>query len=398
MKLLIYLDENALGPAGGPLGVGYYLHEETVARGLSDQIHFLKSDQNVKARESKQKKILYKFPRLTKIVRSLRHIREYNGMLYSPDVTKGKFDGYDAVHFHRTSDLYKQRKNLEHYKGKVLLTSHSPIPLRKELYDACATKFERRYFEKRMSLFEEMDEWSFRNADYIVFPCPEAEQPYENNWPAYLSIQKERKENYRYVPTGISERVATVPKKKIREQLGIKEENFMMVYVGRHNEVKGYGNLKKLGKKLLDENQDMRMVVAGREGPIMRLEHSSWIEIGFTKDPYSYISAGDVFVLPNTETYFDLVMIEVLSLGKIVVASRTGGNRFFERMGLQGVFLYDTLEEAEELIYQIRQLTPDRKKELEEGNRKFYEKYLSGKCFFDHYLQMLEGIGLSIEK
>lgn len=28
MKELIYLDENALSPAGGPLGVGYYINEE----------------------------------------------------------------------------------------------------------------------------------------------------------------------------------------------------------------------------------------------------------------------------------------------------------------------------------------------------------------------------------
>ena len=28
MKELIYLDENALSPAGGPLGDGYYIFEE----------------------------------------------------------------------------------------------------------------------------------------------------------------------------------------------------------------------------------------------------------------------------------------------------------------------------------------------------------------------------------
>ncbi len=394
MKLLIFLDENALGPAGGPLGVGYYLHEQTQNRGLGEQIQFLRSNLKTKEREGRQKKILYKFARLTKIVRSLRHIKEYHSMLYKPAYTQGKFDGYDAIHFHRTSDMYKQRRNLEGYKGKVLLTSHSPIPLAKELYDACATKFERRYFKKRMHLFERMDEWSFRHADYIVFPCPEAEEPYEKNWPVYRDIQKDKKEAYRYVPTGISERVASVSKTKIRENLGIRTSDFMMVYVGRHNEVKGYGNLKKLGKKLLDEHNDMKMVVAGNEGPIMRLEHPSWVEIGFTKDPYSYIAASDVFVLPNTETYFDLVMIEVLSLGKIVVASSTGGNRYYEKMGLKGVFLYDTLEEAEKLILQIKAFSPEKKRELEEENRKFYKEHLSGECFFDHYLEMLEQIGL----
>ena len=48
------------------------------------------------------------------------------------------------------------------------------------------------------------------------------------------------------------------------------------------------------------------------------MDRSSW-----TNDPHSLINASDMFILPNKETYFDLIMLEVLSMGKIVLATNT---------------------------------------------------------------------------
>lgn len=388
MKELIYLDEKALSPAGGPLGVGYYIYEE--AKKASDQeIYFLSSDAKAKENEAKQKKFLYKFPRITKIVRSIRHIREYRKMIYAPSNVPGRFDEYDIVHFHSTIDMYKQRKNLEGYKGKIILTSHSPIPLTQELYAACATKFERHFFEKKKAEFEKMDRWSFMNADYIIFPCPEAEEPYFNNWEEYKKIKEVKKNCYRYVLTGISPKEVKISKDETRSKYNIGAYDFVVVYVGRHNEVKGYGNLKKLGEKILNNTDNTKFLIAGREGPLTRLVNPNWIEIGFTKDPYSIISAGDIFILPNNETYFDLVFIEVLSLGKIVVASRTGGNRYYEKAGVKGVFLYNTLNEAEELINKIKNMSNEEKVALEKANKEFYEKNLTGKVFYNNYKKVV---------
>lgn len=391
MKELIYLDENALSPAGGPLGVGYYIHEET-SKDNDSSISFLKSDVAVKDREARQKRILYKFPHMTKIVRSLRHIKDYKTMLYSPKDNSDKLMGYDIVHFHSTKDMYSQRKSLEKFKGKTVLTSHSPIPLFQELYAACATNFERRFYEKRMKDFEEMDKWSFLNADYIIFPCPDAEEPYFNNWKAYSEIKKTRSDSYRYVLTGISERKSKVSKEDIRKKYEISSESFVVVYVGRHNEVKGYGNLKKIGEDLLGSNNDIQFLIAGKEAPLTRLHHDSWTEVGFTKDPYSLIAAGDVFILPNNETYFDLVFIEVLSLGKIIIASRTGGNRYYEKAGVKGVFLYDTLDEAEQLIEKIKKMPIEDRIDLERANKEFYKKNLTSRIFYENYKKTIDSL------
>ena len=173
MKVLIYLEEDRLAPVGGPLGVGFHIQREVTDRNL-DSIFFLPGDATKKELESKQKKWLYKHKWLTKIVRSYRHICEYQSMFNNLPDTSDYLNQFDVVHFHRTSDMYKQRNSLKKFKVKVLITSHSPVPLAQELMDASATSVETAYFKRNWSKFREMDAWAFQNADYILFPCKEA--------------------------------------------------------------------------------------------------------------------------------------------------------------------------------------------------------------------------------
>lgn len=285
-----------------------------------------------------------------------------------------------------------QRKDLENYKGRVLLTSHSPVPMAQELLDASATGFERRYVMKRAEKFEEMDHWAFERADTIIFPCPEAEEPYYNNWPSYSKIKEKKKDCYRYAAIGITKQIPITGREEIRKRFSIKENDFLISYVGRHNVVKGYDKLKKIGEIVLSMTEDICFVIAGKEGPLTRLIHKKWMEVGWTTEPQSYIHASDIFVLPNKETYFDVVMLEVLSLGKIVVASRTGGNKYFERIGAKGIFLYNTVEEASDLILKIKNMPETERQELEKENLKLYQSKFTSEAFYDRYVKMLDNL------
>ena len=391
MKVLIYLEEDKIAPVGGPLGVGYHMYQ-TIRDNSIDYIEFLPGNSKQKEREAKQKAWLYKSKLLTKIVRSVRHIIEYRNMFDNPVDNSNLFAKYDIVHFHRTSDMYKQRKSLAHFKGKVIITSHSPIPLAQELYAAAVTNIERRFMKKKWEKFEEMDAWSFLNADYIVFPCEDAEEPYYLNWKYYKTIHEKKKNNYRYIPTGISNISPSKDRTAIRKQYNIPQEQFLVVYAGRHNEVKGYDSLKSIGSCFLNQEENSSFLIAGTEGPLKRLEHERWIEAGWTREVHAIINAGDVFILPNKYTYFDLIMLEVLALGKIVIASRTGGNKYFEKAKVKGVFLYDTEDQAIELLHQIKNLSKEKKIELEKSNREYFEEHLTAEKYVNTYVEMIQTI------
>ena len=162
--------------------------------------------------------------------------------------------------------------------------------------------------------------------------------------------------------------------------------------MGRHNCVKGYDKLKRIGECILNQNSNMRIIVGGKEAPLTRYKHPQWIEVGWTNDAHSYIAASDIFMLPNFETYFDIVMLEVLSLGKIVVASRTGGNKYFERFEESGIFLYDTIEDAVNIINKISTMSLETRSALGKLNKNIYEQNFTDKVFVDSYLKYLDTI------
>ena len=125
---------------------------------------------------------------------------------------------------------------------------------------------------------------------------------------------------------------------------------------------------------------------------LLGLNHKRWVEVGWTNDPHSLIAASDVFVLPNKETYFDLVMLEVLSLGKVIVASNTGGNKYFNKLNATGVLLYDTKDEAIKLINDIKQLSSYEKAKMEKANKKIFEDYFTMEIFSKQYMNIINNL------
>ena len=172
----------------------------------------------------------------------------------------------------------------------------------------------------------------------------------------------------------------------------IPNNSFVVSFVGRHNEIKGYDNLKVIGKNIISTIANSYFLIAGNENPLHGLDNKRWIEAGWTNDPYSLINASDVFILPNKETYFDLVFLEVLSLGKTIVASKTGGNKYFERFKSSGIYLYSSIQECEEILQKLSHRTSEEIRRDEEANLKIYQKYFTSKVFLKNYLNLINSL------
>jgi len=389
-KVLVYQQRSKLKPTGGPSAIGYYYATEQEKRG-EHNFEYLKDFKTYSGLHESELSSLQKLPKwIGYLYNTIKQVVKFNILLsgkYKLDPID--FNQYDIVHFHDTQGLYLRRFDLKDFKGKVILQSHSPQPLGQEMLDVIPSivKFFIPFARKR---FEKMDKYSFERADIIIFPCPEAEEPYYNRWKDYRRIHELKKESYRYVLTGIPACYPKHTREEVRTSINIKDEDFMVCYVGRHNEIKGYDSLKRIGERFLSDNRDTWVVCAGKELPLKGLNHNHWIEIGWTTDAHSYISASDVFVLPNKETYFDIVMLEILSLGKIVVASRTGGNKYFERNGCEGVLLYEAEDEALKILESLKKMSIEDREALGRKNKEFYEKYHTVAAMYDQYVNTLQ--------
>lgn len=383
-KVLIYMQASELAPVGGQRGYTYNLKKELDRLDVNN-IDFI---YNKRKTINKYKNMIenMKKGKLRDILITLKSIIKYTKLIYGKrHNAMVNLNEYKVVHFHSTLDMYSARDSLRNYSGKVVLTSHSPTLLSKEIYTS-RSKFEKIFLKNMYKKLIEMDRYAFERADYIVFPCEEAEEPYFHNWDEFSNIKKVKKENFRYVLTGIEKPVVRIDKEDFRKKYKIPQDARVISFVGRHNEIKGYDILKKLGQELLDQHKDVYFIIAGNEKPIKGLKHDRWIEIGWTKDPYSVINASDVFILPNRETYFDLVLLEVMALGKPVIASNTGGNKYFKNE--DGIVLYSTFEDLKNDVIEFLNLDKSLKLQKGKANEILFNDRFNLRTFAESYINL----------
>lgn len=402
-RVLVYFHEKYMAPSGGPSGYLYNLKNylegsarvtngasASTAAGAADseadpEIVFL-NDKEFHSRFSfLAKKAVH---RVFSSDGSLSETGKRIESIFYNSEQDGRYalDGFDAVHFHSTADMFSQKKTLEDYKGKVILTSHTPkAPHREWIEDMESPEVvmrEKALFERTI----EFDEYAFSRADHIIFPCKEAEEPYFHTWEEYPKYRDEKK--IMYLPTGCPTCVPKKTRTEIRSGLGISDERFVISFVGRHNQVKGYDRLIKVFEKL----ENVTVVCCGKEGLIPAPKSENWIEIGWTEDPFSYVHASDLFILPNRETYFDLALLETLSFGKVSLLSRTGGNKLFSGMEDFGIYSFETEEEAVDIIRNVMHEDPSERKKKEERQVHLHQEKYSMKKFCEGYREILRKV------
>lgn len=390
MKELIFFDKKFLKPVGGPAGYLYNLQQELINENI-EYIEFLD------VKESKLKIVFKKLPKqCQKLYRDIKKYTNRNkilGEIFGNRERKTAVDisKYDIIHFHSSKSMYMVKDSLENYKGKIIFTSHSPKVSYKEIIEDDTSPKEYLKYKKQYDRLEIIDEYAFNRADYIIFPCEEAEEPYFNTWKNYKEVKEKNKEKYLYLPTGIIPIEQDDNSNEIRKKYNIPNNAFVISYVGRHNEVKGYDKLKEIGKKVLEESNNIYFLIAGKEEPIKGLRYDRWIEVGWTNKPYDIVNASNLFILPNKETYFDLVLLEVMSLGKPILLTDTGGNKYYKKFNDSGLFYYDYAN-VKEAVRKIQDISKLDTREIGNKNKNIFNKYFTNNIFTDKYLEILNEI------
>jgi glycosyltransferase involved in cell wall biosynthesis len=178
----------------------------------------------------------------------------------------------------------------------------------------------------------------------------------------------------------------------VLKQFDIASSALKICYIGRHNEIKGYDFLQKAALKLWNRGVNAYFIIGGKEGPYMGLKDNRWIELGWVKTAY-LLNEVDVFILPNQQTYFDLILLETLRQGTPIILSRTGGNKWFEQFELDGLFFfeYGNYDDLIAQIMKIQLLKEEHRLEmLSEHNRTFIKEKLNMGCYIEQYLNTLK--------
>lgn len=335
------------------------------------------------------------------ILRAWRVLSSWNKAVSPEELGRVNPDDYDFIHFHTSISLFQAIPLLRKYRGKILLTTHSPKPLSYEMADGLigTPAFIWRQVREQMLKYE-LEAWY--RADYLMFPVEEALEPYIVA-PAILRFVRDHKRKFVYCPTAILDR-EFLPQDPgyFAGRCGIDTDRLKIVYIGRHNEVKGYDQLKRLALEIFKVHPDIYFIIGGKEYPLKGPDHPQWIELGWTAQAEEIIRNGDLFILPNKETYFDLIALEVLRTGTPLLLSETGGNKYFQRLDpaeTQGMFFFGYSDRAGQvkLIEDVwEKLKNGKAEELRAANYWLFRNHFTMEIYLKRYLHLLDSLAGSV--
>ena len=381
-RVLMFMSESDLKPVGGPSGYLFNIYRFIEGNNKIDHIDFLPPNNYKLNFKIKFNKLLNNFI-FFKFLRLKSFLMKKSLFFYDIDLSS-----YDVIHFHDTISLFRARTMLDDFDGHVILTSHSPQPLHIEYVKNNCSEFTSNQTKILSNILELADKFSFLRADYLMFPCEDAKDPY-NEWPFFNKIINIQKDKFLYCPTGAEDVVVKSNRSEIRSKYGVGDKDFLISYVGRHNSVKGYDILKSIGVKILKQHPNAFFIIAGKEEPIKGLDHKRWIEIGFTNDPHSLINAADLFILPNKQTFFDLILLEVFSVGTNLMATYTGGNKFFKRFENINMQYFDGVDDA---VNKINSLILEGLEFDKNINRNIFKSNFKTSNFISSYTELINSL------
>ena len=395
MKTLIWTKYIELKNCGGPSGYLYNIKEYLNAHSVPE-ICFYPVEYKEPTKYIPKGGILLSMRNFAKdclaLYRFAKKIRAcYNTKEELTEDDRDLIDKFDFVHVHNIPDFLRSFVNFHNGHTKIVLTTHYPEPMADEIAEEFGCEWVWRLFPSLRNHYIRIETSVFKKADYIMFPVPEAKEPYVNKSFLYKETFESVKDKFFYVPTCLSSTNKKVDNNHVLDKYLIPNETLKVCYVGRHTEVKGYDLIQKIAQCLWDSKKDVYFIIGGKQIPLHGLKDSRWIELGWV-DTQSLLNEVDVFLLPNKDTYFDLILLEVLRQGTPVILSRTGGNKWFEERNKNGMFFFDK-DDINEAVCCLTDLLEAKKNgkldEMKGINEGFYKKTFDMKNYIQSYINSL---------
>ena len=166
---------------------------------------------------------------------------------------------------------------------------------------------------------------------------------------------------------------------------GVRGDGRTIVFVGRFDPRNGLGTMIEAHRLLHEEGRDVKLVVVG-DGPL-RPKYERQITDGqrphvqfagrLNRSRPNHLVAGDLFCTPCNRASFGMVLLEAMSCGVPVVASRISGFQLVMQDGVQGLLVHPA-DDAARFASALGHLLDDpeeRRRMGEAGRRTALEHY-----------------------
>lgn len=294
-----------------------------------------------------------------------------------------------VFHDYRLASTYL-RMQAKHPAQKVLIMPHSPTDLASELVENWRGYFgSSRVWSIIRRILMRIELRALLSSDGLVVPCRNALEHYFQDMP-------ERRALFQLpiyeIKTGVPERTARRSRDEVLAQWGIPSESKVVGFFGRRHPHKGYDLFCRAAEVAYEKGYKSLIFVAAGRGPLPTPNHlPNFRDLGYlTAELADAVAAVDLVVVPNRVSYFDLFILEAMSLGKAILTSRVGGNLCLDS---PGIFFLEELN-PESFVSAIVELLSDHTNLEEAGrvNRRIYEEHYSLISFGKRHLEFAQSI------
>lgn len=191
------------------------------------------------------------------------------------------------------------------------------------------------------------------------------------------------------VPTGVPALKTTKDREWVLRDLAISPDKAVVGFFGRHHFDKGYDHFCDCAARAMTNGSNQLFFLTGGSGPIRSPELPNFKNLGYvTSQLANVMGAVDLVVSPSRVSYFEMSILEAMSLGKPIIASKIGGSR---RLNSPGVFLMEDVS-GHLLLDQITQLTSDMSalRRVGEKNLVVYQREYDLASFARRHVELAE--------
>ena len=232
-------------------------------------------------------------------------------------------DRYAVIFFHDIFSLFFCA-DLIKKNQVVILQSHCPeLPSDeiKSLFSNSAPEYD---------LAIKAQVFSFERADHIVFPNKFALEPYK----PLLNIGSRQ----HFIASGCSDIAMNSP-----SEIPLDPDCINLLFIGRRNCIKGYDIVMSAFRDAHRRRNELRLFLAGGGAK----EHGEGVvDLGLISNPSQWIKSCDYVINFNRSSYFDLSLMETLSIGTPLIIACTGGHKEFESMHTPGIIKIDACDQG----------------------------------------------------
>lgn len=278
---------------------------------------------------------------------------------------KYKCSNYSDILFHDAFSLAACIDLLPHHQN-IWLQSHSPEKPSEEFRHIHTSQLEEIHW------IEKMERVAFKRANILLFPNEGSTRPYKDLIGDSKCIE--------YIASGCQKmpKVNPVP---------LAENLYYFFYIGRQNHIKGFDIVIDAFRHASKQRDDLHLFIAGNGS---RFDDKNITCLGRIDKPEVWLSSVDYMLNLNRKSYFDLSIMEALSVGTPIVMSHTDGHADLKGRS-RGIISLEHADIQSLVAFFVGDLTKREANQLaSRDNQKLFSSVYDSECYRNRFQHLVD--------